>query len=178
MSTDFDPIHDALRRGDPTAFDQVFRQYFGPLTFFAQHYLHDLPLSEDIVQDCFVTLWNRRKRIGEIQSLKPYLYQCVYHAVLAHLKKAGRSLPSVADNTTNLDIPLIGAEILQALQAAIATLPTRMQQVIRLYYFEEKSYQEIGRLLQIDPETVRSHRFRGIRLLQQMGLSPDDFFYS
>lgn len=158
---------EAFRNGEEQAFDRVFRTYHGPLTYFAYKYLQDEKLAEDIVQDCFAELWERRKKLSEVQSINSYLYRCVYNHCARLLEKMQRKtvtkeLPAETDETN-----LVESEILTRILQVIDHLPGRMKQVVRMYYLEEKSLEEIGQEIGIDPETARSHRYRAIQLLRK-----------
>ena len=157
----------AFRSGEEHAFDQVFRAYFGPLSFYALRYVKDEKVAEDIVQDCFAELWNRRKKLTHIESINSYLYRCVYNHCASYLKKNIRSFDIENIAAEPEEVAVMEAEILAQILRAIDTLPPRMQQVMRLYYLEEKSYLEIGHEIGIDPETVRSHRYRAIQLVRK-----------
>ena len=157
----------AFRLGEEHAFDRVFRAYFGPLTYYANRYVHDEKLAEDIVQDCFVELWQRRKKLGHIESVNSYLYRSVYNHCASVLKKKNRKLEVEEIPVEPVETHIIAAEILAQILVVIDHLPGRMQQVLRMYYLEEKSCVEIGREIGIDPETVRSHRYRAIQLVRK-----------
>ncbi|MEI9945859.1 MAG: RNA polymerase sigma-70 factor [Chitinophagaceae bacterium] len=160
----------AFRAGEEHAFDRVFRAYFGPLTFFAFQYVQDEKIAEDIVQDCFVMLWERRKKLDQIKSIQSYLYTVVRNMAV---NKAQRQ--PIAKELTEANEPLVepiesrivAAEILAQILEVIDHLPARMQQVLRMYYLEEKSLIEIGREIGVNPETVRSHRYRAIQLVRK-----------
>jgi RNA polymerase sigma factor (sigma-70 family) len=80
----------AFRDGEERAFDCLFREYFVPLTWFANRILHDEKNAEDIVQDAFVILWQRRKKHGHVTAISAYLYATVRNQCLKQLRKAGK----------------------------------------------------------------------------------------
>ncbi|MBL7710696.1 MAG: sigma-70 family RNA polymerase sigma factor [Chitinophagaceae bacterium] len=160
----------ALQRGDETAFDQLFRDYFIPLSYFAQELTGDTLAAEDIVQDCFVSLWNRRNKLPNIESFKSYLYTSVRYQCMKSIKKRKREEAVTLETAPApaADASLVVAETARAILSLLATLTPRLQQVIRLYYLEGKSYREIAQLLKIDPESVRKQKFRALGQLRKL----------
>ncbi len=165
---------DAFRRGEERAYDQLFRENFGPLCFFASRIIGDEKLAEDIVQDCFINLWNRRKGLEHVQSIRSYLYtsvryRCIDHKRTNRLSTAG--LPEEllqADGDPDAEALLIMAETVRNLYQLLEAIPARMREVIKLYYLEGKSYKEIGNLLQTDPETIRNQRFKALKMIRKI----------
>lgn len=157
----------AFRNGEEHAFDRVFRTYHGPLTFYAFKYLHDEKLAEDIVQDCFAELWERRKKLSQVQSINSYLYRCVYNHCAKMVEKLKRKarLPITQDVTYNPVV--VESEILLRILQVMEHLPPRLKQVLRMYYLQEKSLKEIGTEIGIDPESVRIYRYQAIQLIRK-----------
>ena len=67
-------------------FNLLFDDYYAPLCVFANSYIKDEDLANDIVQDIFIALWNKNEELDQIQSVKSYLYVSVRNACLNHLK--------------------------------------------------------------------------------------------
>lgn len=158
---------DAFRNGEEQAFDRVFRAYHGPLTFFAFKYVRDEKQAEDIVQDCFAELWERRHKLSAVQSIRSYLYRCVYNHCSKFLdkisqKRARPAIPAEPEQTN-----IIESEIMMQILQVIEHLPSRMKLVLQMHYLEDKSLEEIGRAIGIDSETARSHRYRAIQLIRK-----------
>jgi RNA polymerase sigma-70 factor (ECF subfamily) len=156
-----------FRKGEERAFDKVFRTYLGPLTFYACEFVKDEKAAEDIVQDCFEQLWQRRKKLDHIRSINSYLYRCVFNQSYTYTKKRKGNLELFDVPDELIERKIAVAETMVQVQLVMGSLPERMKQVVQLYYLEEKSLAEIGDALGIDPDTVRSHRYRAIQLLRK-----------
>lgn len=158
---------DAFRNGEEQAFDRVFRAYHGPLTFYAFRFLHDENLAEDIVQDCFTELWERRKKLSQVQSINSYLYRCVYNHCAKMVQQLKLKTPLPAEPAATHEPPVIESEILFHILQVIEHLPPRLKQVLRMHYLEEKSLKEIGAEIGIGSESARVYRYEAIQLIRK-----------
>ena len=168
-----DPLFlDSFKQGDEVAFDCLFRELFASLAYFSNRIVTDAQTAEDIVQDSFVLLWERRNRLQHITAIKSYLYTTVRNQSLKHLEKLKRQqLVSVPQEEPGSDESIIAAETARELYSLIATLSPSLQQIIRLYYLEGKSNKEISQQLQIEPDTVIRQRLRAILALRKAKIS-------
>ncbi len=169
-----DPLFaDSFRRGEEAAFDCLFREFFPSLTYFANRILSNLTTAEDIVQDCFVQLWQRRGRLSHIKAIKSYLYGSVRNQCLKYLERQKRQVefnePELAE--PSIEQAVITDETARELYQFIETLSPALQQIIRLYYLEGKSNREIAQQLQIEPDTVIRQRLRAIMALRKTKIS-------
>ncbi len=163
----------SFQQGDEVAFDCLFREYFTPLTYFASRYVDDPQAAEDIVQDCFVLLWQRRDRLQQISLIKSYLYTTVRNQCLKQLEKNRRKQLNFNSPTEepSYEELLIAAETANQLYKLIDTLSPALQKIIRLYYLEGKSNHEIAKQLHIEPDTVIRQRLRAILALRKTKIS-------
>ena len=76
----------AIVRGDKKAFGQLFRMWYVRLCLYAESIVRDRDMAEDLVQNLFCMLWEKREEIDIRESMKAYLYCSVYHAALNSLK--------------------------------------------------------------------------------------------
>jgi len=165
---------EAFRKGEERAYDRLFREYYAPLCFFAFRMLHDENLAEDIVQECFINLWNRRKGLNHIQSIRSYLYTAVRYRCVDHYRSGRPDMDALPDELTQADpasdaeAMMIMTETVKNLYEQLEQLPARMREVIKLYYLEGKTYKEIGGILQTDPETVRNQRFKALKFIRKI----------
>jgi RNA polymerase sigma-70 factor (ECF subfamily) len=169
-----DPLFaDSFQQGEEAAFDCLFREFFPSLTYFANRILSDPDTAEDIVQDCFIQLWQRRDRLGHIKVIKSYLYTSVKNQCLKHQEKQKRQVEFNEPEKTepSFEEAVIAADTARELYQFIETLSPALQQIIRLYYLEGKSNREIARQLQIEPDTVIRQRLRAILALRKTKIS-------
>ncbi len=75
-----------IREGDKKAFHEVFEVMYPSLVFFAQRYIDDIHIAEDVVQESFIALWKQRETINEKHNLKSLLYTSVKNRCLNALR--------------------------------------------------------------------------------------------
>ncbi|HEY0056091.1 MAG TPA: RNA polymerase sigma-70 factor [Pedobacter sp.] len=164
----------AFQQGDKKAFNHVFKLLYKNVCYFAEGIVGDN--SEDIVQESFVKLWERRSTFDSIDSIKAFLYLSTKNAcfnVHKHKKVINRFQENFVAATTdaeerNVIHKLVEAEVLYEVQEALRQLPKSYQQVIYLRYFLEMSNQEVADELKISVNTVKTMRARGFSLLKNL----------
>ena len=75
-----------LAKGDERAYEFLFKQFYRPLSLFANRYVDDIDQAKDIVQEVFFQLFEKRETITIHTSLKSFLYQMVRNRALNHIK--------------------------------------------------------------------------------------------
>lgn len=157
--------------GEPI-FNQLFHEHFRSLSFFAQSIIGQELFAKDIVQECFIKVWCRRKLLINLTGLRSYLYTAVKNDCISYLRKKAVMdrkrdvyLQKVEDVVLSFDKEIINKEVFCELYERIARLPEKMQEVVKLYYLEGMSSAEIGRVLQKNTDTVQHQRKAALRLL-------------
>ena len=79
-----------VRAGDRKAFDELCRKYYAMLVSYARLFLRD-DWAEDVVQDVFYNVWQRRETLDDSNSLYKYLLRSVYNRSLNYLDKNRRA---------------------------------------------------------------------------------------
>lgn len=153
----------SLSEGDVKAFRTVYDRYALPLRFFAVKYLGDVAAVDDIVQDCFVQLWERRTEFREHKGMRFYLYQSVRNACLnvirhdeVRSKFAAKKVQEPESDDTFME-KYMEAEAIELIFSAIEELPPAARQVYKLS-LEGFTREEIGTKLNISVNTVKKHR--------------------
>lgn len=156
-----------LRGGKEDAFAQVFRMYYNPLLNYAGRILHDAELANDLVQETFCNLFERRKELNEDLQLRPYLYKTVYNRCLDVIKHqkvesnyANQELLdfyfSKVIETPEAELALLEEDLKGAIQEAIAKLPERCREIFELSKIEGLSNKQIAEELNISVKTVEA----------------------
>ena len=88
-------IWESIRAGNVGALRTLHDRYFFALCHFADKSLHQLPVSEELVSNCFLRLWEQRKTIQIHQSVKAYLYFMVRNQVIDYVRANKNKLVAV-----------------------------------------------------------------------------------
>lgn len=160
---------------DLTAVEKLFSHYYPRLCDFAMKYLEDGALAEDVVQDVFVTICERKDPLPEAEfAARSYLYVAVRNACfnkLRHLKVVNRHIDNSRQQESEAEAPeilesIISSEVMATMMEAIDSLPEGCALVIRKGYLEGLSNTEIAQQLDISIHTVKSQKQRAISLLR------------
>jgi RNA polymerase sigma-70 factor, ECF subfamily len=158
--------------GDIKSFEMTFKQYYQPLVYYSHTILKDMDEAEDIVQQSFVTIWQKQSELKIETSLKSYLYKTVYNASLNRVKqqKVRQSYANefqaisshpVVENQNHKDLE-------QKIDWALTQLPEQCARVFKLSRYEQKKYQEIASELNISIKTVENHMGKALKLMREM----------
>lgn len=158
-----------------TILHAVFDRYYHPLCFYAEKYLKNDDDVQDIVQEIFVTVWEKKLSFPNEYALKAYLYSSVYHACIDKIKLSGIHQKhqdyilagmEEADSRSYLT-DRIETEVLTELFQAIDNLPAECRKVFKLSYLEGLPIEDVAGKLDISVYTVKSQRARAKKLLQE-----------
>lgn len=162
----------AIRHGDTTAFDTLFRTYYEPLCHYAGSLTDgDLDEAEDLVQQTFVKLWEQRTAFEVQWSVKAYLYKMVHNRCLNRLRDARTRDKYKAYNAEQLEQghehdPGAASELNDRILQALTALPPECRRIFELSRFEELKYREIADQLGISIKTVETQMGKALRLMR------------
>ncbi|MBP6730908.1 MAG: RNA polymerase sigma-70 factor [Chitinophagales bacterium] len=159
---------------DPTSFEKLFRSQYNALVAGAYRILNDKARAEDVVQDVFLKLWQKRDEIKVDENLPAYLHRAVVNHAINIYKQQYRKLiehtDEIAEQTdttgSHADNSLITTELNEKIERAIATMPDSSRGVFMLSRFEEMSYKEIAEKLEISVKTVEKHMSNALKHLR------------
>lgn len=155
---------------DTNILQQIFKDNYKYLCYFAKGYVKDDRIVEEIVSDSFIKLWNNRNHLTRLSYVRNYLYTTVRNSCIDYYRKEKREIESTANiedspvmyNTlADLDEDpldyLISKEDEAKILKAIDNLPERYKQTLMLSRFDKHSYEEIARIMNISTNTVKSN---------------------
>lgn len=155
--------------GDEEGLKFYFERFYPSLLLFAKKFLKKPETCEDIVSECFFTIWNKREMFKDEQHLKSYLYKSVYNNCLkANRLRINKELTDTAETADNFDYSseLIKSETLRLLYQAIDSLPAQCKQIFTRLYVEGQTVREAADEMGIAVSTVKAQKARGIILLK------------
>jgi RNA polymerase sigma-70 factor (ECF subfamily) len=147
------------------AFDLVLRQYQTKVFRLAFSILGNQEQAQDAAQEVFIRVWRALPAYRAEASVSTWVYSIARNACLTALKTAGaRRTLSLEDPGTRAAAENCsgspGRPHAPDLRRLVGELPENQRQVVILFYMEEKSYEEVSRLLGIPLGTVKTHLHR------------------
>lgn len=163
---------DSIKSGDQAAFEKLFNHYCQQLINFTRRYVFDKQISENIVQDVFVNVWQRHSNLDPEKEIKTYLYTAARNEALKHIRHLNvekRSYDRIVESypETKHDLELEGRELNDSINKAIDELPEKCKEIFKLNRFENLKYAEIAEVLNISVKTVETQMGRALKKLRQ-----------
>ena len=161
-----------LNRDSEAEFEEVFRANFKNLHAYANTIVHDDVMAEEMVQNVFCRLWEKREQIQIRESVGAYLYRSVYHESLNYLKhlKVRDAYQTYIINhmadTGNAAYEIELGELEDRLGVALLELPEKCRTIFQMSRFEELKYQEIADKIEIPVKTVENQMGKALKLLR------------
>ena len=155
--------------GDQDTFEELFRQFYFPMRAFAFRFVRSMVVAEDIVQDVFLQLWTTHAQIGNIRSLKAWLFTSVHHQAANYLKHkiieekysqnvlVHETVEQLNDFSIENSDVMNSQEIMLLIRNTVRTLPEQTKRIFllsRKYHLKNK---DIAEFLDINIKTVEKH---------------------
>ena len=154
---------EALREGDHDAFREVYLHYATPIRDFLALLTRSTDQAEEITQEVFVQVWEKRERINPSRSIKGYLYTIARNSALnlfeqqkVRSRYAASPLSRPEDYYASDEI-LIADETRLLIEIAVSRMPEQRRRVFELSRHEELKSTEIAERLGISRHTVDNH---------------------
>jgi len=159
-----------LKQGNPEAVNQVVDRYGKPLFAFIMRMVDDQAVAEDIFQDTWVRVVRNIGSFRGDAKFSTWLFQIALNLCRNLMRRKARRKFVGLEAASNLaeDPEVDGMKILQAqkVRRLIASLPTKMREVIVLRYYHDKTDVEIAEVTGLPPGTVKSRLHRATGLLR------------
>ena len=173
-------ILDLLKKDESGAFRLLFDRYYDNLLLYCYHILNDLEAAEDIVQDCFVNLWNSKRLHSFAGDLDRFIFKMVKNRSFLFLKEYKKRYElqtsfSQESDTYHYDNIEESTEEIELLYNTIDRLPEKCRKVFLMACLNDKSYQEIADELGISINTVKTQMKTALKFLRE-NLQEESFF--
>jgi RNA polymerase sigma-70 factor (family 1) len=167
-----------MQQGDESALETLFKTYYSQLYRFAKNLLKDGQQAEDMVQDVFMKVWDKRGQINITTSLKAYLFMAVRNHCFNTLKVNERKFwmeESMEDDARiavdDIVDSLSAKSLSERISFAIEQLPEKCRLTFKLSRFEHMSYKEIAETMNVSVKTVENQMGKALATLR-VSLAP------
>jgi RNA polymerase sigma factor (sigma-70 family) len=171
----------AVRRGEDSAFEQLFARYRTRIWTYSSRILGDADRAEDVTQEVFISVLRRLRDTERPIAFKPWVYQIAKNACIDELRRIRRTqevsfdLESDAEDGSELlfrtapgpDVAIESKQRLEDLQGAFRGVSDLHRRMLVLRELEGLSYGEIGTRLGMSRPVVESTLFRARRRLAE-----------
>jgi len=163
----------AMIEGDDSAFQEIYRRYWYKLYMAAKRKLIFEEDAQEIVQDIFVDLWERRSQV-QIKELSSFLFSAVKYSILNHIRtrivRERYSLDSFgmeSQDANDTEDQLALSDLNAAIAAGLAMLPQKSQDIFRMNRLDGLTVREISARLNIPERTIEYHITQSLRVMRQ-----------
>jgi len=162
-----------ITRLDRGNFEVVFREYYAPLCRYCIQFVRRHEIAEEIVQEQFISLWEKREAIDIHTSINAYLYKSIKNKSIDYLKSKYAKLKFdetnelvIIEDNNNPQENIELKETSRILESAINQLPEKCYAVFSLSRFGGFSNKEIAAELNISIKTVENQVTIAIRKIK------------
>lgn len=163
----------SMIEGDDNAFQEIYRRYWYKLYMSAKRKLIFEEDAQEIVQDIFVDLWERRTQV-QIKELSNFLFGAVKYRILNHIRTgivrqrySLNSFDTANQNDNNTEDQLALSDLSAAIAKGLAVLPRKSQDIFRLNRLDGLTVREIAARLDIPERTIEYHITQSLRVMRQ-----------
>jgi RNA polymerase sigma-70 factor (ECF subfamily) len=162
-----------LRLGHKGAFEAIYKTYASPLYRYARRSIATKEDCEEIVQEVFVSLWQRRESLSHVTALEPYLFRSVKYMVVRYFQKKAvqqkyaehfKFFEAIYDSIEYQEHDPTSR--LMLLENGIAKLPERIRQAVRLRLQGNLSNSQIADQMKIERSAVENYMVRALKILR------------
>ena len=151
---------------DNSGFNSLFNTYYKSLCFYALKYVQTEAEAEDVVQEAFIELYEKKSVLKDAEKQPVYLYITVKNKSINYIRK-NKSKEKyknwvMHNQSSSMDEEkaFIEAEFYRQIMTQIDLLPEKSRKIFKLSYLHDKKVTEIAELLNVSVNTVKTHKMR------------------
>lgn len=151
-------------------FEDIFKEHYPGLVVYANKYVGVKQVAEDIVQDFFYELWNKRESLIIQSNIKSFLFQSIRNQCLNYIsreKKDHKELDSNAFEEQELSFQIEHIERNKMIYDILEKLPEQRKNIFKLCCIEGLKYKEVAEDLGISVNTVKTQMGRALSELRK-----------
>ena len=150
---------------DEKHFNEIFKKHYSMLCIIAYDYVGDKSLAEEMVQDAFLHIWEKRSSIHITPAIKYFLVKSIQNTCLQYLRKKKIETQSLDTTAADKMIPwsddyplgrLFEKEVAEIIDRTIQSFPPQIKKVFSLSRYREMTYPQIADLLNVSENTIKT----------------------
>jgi RNA polymerase sigma factor (sigma-70 family) len=154
-----------VQTGIVSSYEQLVRRFERKLFFYALRIVRHEDDAKDAVQEAFIHVYEHIERFDRSRSFSAYVYSITHNEAITIIRKRKHTesldTVSVAGDVLSPIDKIIAQASREEIARAVDSLEPKYRDVVRLYYFDDLSYEEIAQTLHIPINTVRTNLKRG-----------------
>ncbi|QSH39292.1 RNA polymerase sigma factor [Candidatus Kaiserbacteria bacterium] len=159
-----------VQQGNKDAFGILIDRYDKKITRYANKFLYNYQDREDAVQDVFIKAYKNIQSFRTSERFSPWIYRIAHNTFINVVRKQSKEKVTLFDTDTIFGLAIADPAMedvheqkqdRELLEHCLDKLSTKYREVLVLFYFEEKDYEEIASILQIPKATVGVRLARG-----------------
>lgn len=165
-----------IKKGDKKALKKLHDKYFNQMCLYALKSSCETGVVEELVSDCFIKIWENRRKINISSSVKHYIFFMLRNSIIDYFRKTKFLTDPIDEIQEPADETYYDEQKQYAdLYSVIGMLPEQRRKILELAVFESMTYQQIAEKLDISKNTVKTQMGRAFRFLKEK-LDPKDFY--
>lgn len=170
-----------MKSGDQNAFEKIYKAYSLKIYWNILKMVKSEEDANELLQDVFFKVWEKRELIDPEQSFKSYLFQISKFTVYNFIRKKNldKKLKDYLSREstelyTHIDESIAYKQSDEFIKDLIEQLPPQRKQVYKLCKIEGKSYEEAGKILGISSSTISDHIVKATKFIKNKHSSLDN----
>lgn len=162
-----------IREKDKELYSEIIKRYQTKLSHYLRKFIRREDELEDVLQDIFIKAYRNLYNFNTGKKFSPWIYRIAHNEAINKIKKYAKEVVSLddteweiidetVDQNGTVDIAFAKTHIEQAL----GQMKEKYREPIILYFFEQKTYEEISDILRIPCSTVGIRIMRGKKIIK------------
>ena len=163
-----------VRTKNQEDYRELVNRYQDKAMRYAQTIMHDHDRAADVVQEAFIKAYINLRSFNQKKKFSSWFFRIIHNQAINYLKKHRKEISfgnddwsvNIASFEEPLEVTLQKQENKQAITACLVRLPLMYRSPLALYFFEDKSYEEIGDILKLPIGTVSTRINRAKKIVR------------
>lgn len=175
MSESLDELFKKIGTGDQNAFREVYERWYAPLYNMALAYTKLEELADDVIQQVFLKIWERREILPGVEDARAWLFTTARFQAFQVLKKEMKQdgyEQKAAEKLYGAKVitpeeSLIVADMERVIHQSLETLTDKQRHAYTLSRYEGLTYKQIAALWNVGVPTIKEHVTKAAKVVQQ-----------